>query len=285
VAALAGLYFWPKDNPPRSASLPGPPFDPSVVPLINDAQRRSLSTYSGRPDAKAIAIAYDTVVVVDGAADLESARQAALQQCQARTRRACRIYAAGMNVTWSHATIPLPAPGDLRTTPLSLPLVVGEIPLIRAGWRKEITERHIKEPAHRALALSSAGFHMTSERRSQAEAARMTLEGCSEYHHAPCLILSIDNQLTMQIPRMRKLDRIFLPSVEPELPVAQRERIGKIYQGADWRALATGKNGAWEAVSGAASEADAIAGALKACEQVDRECRLYAIGNFHVAEQ
>jgi DNA-binding winged helix-turn-helix (wHTH) protein len=285
AVAVAVALLWPRADVSKSAGVTGPAFDPMLVPLIRDAQRRSLVSYRDRPGAKALAIAFETMVVVDGAADLAAARDAALRQCQARTKRVCRIYAAGMNVVWTPETVPLPAASDLRTESLSLPIVTADIPLIRQATLKDIADLYARRPGHKALALTTGGFHVATERGSRAEAVRLALEGCGEEHQRPCLVLSVDNMLTLQIPKSRKLDRIFLPSLELEIPSADRERIGKIYQGPEWRAVATGKSGTWHAVAGEASEADAVAAALKACEQADQECKLYAIGNFHVTEQ
>ena len=101
----------------------------------------------------------------------------------------------------------------------------------------------------------------------------------------PCLILAVDGFLTVQIPKTRRVTRTFLPSTDPEIADADRERIASIYQGREWRALARGESGSWHPVAGAPSEEAAIESALKACAQADTGCRLYAIGNFGVAEE
>ncbi len=77
---------------------------------------------------------------------------------------------------------------------------------------------------------------------------------------------------------------IFLPRTDAELPNGERQRIGSIYQGKPWRALVHGRNGTWHAVAGAPSEAAAIEAAMKSCGQADVDCRLFAIGNFRVAD-
>ena len=113
----------------------------------------------------------------------------------------------------------------------------------------------------------------------------MAIEGCGEAWQRPCLLLSIDGFLTLQIPKSRKVVGIFLPSVEAEIPAQEKERIGRVYQGLEWRALARGRSRTWHAVADAPSEEAAIAGAMKSCANADSECRLYAIGNFRVAEE
>ena len=101
----------------------------------------------------------------------------------------------------------------------------------------------------------------------------------------PCLILAVDGFLTIQISKTRRVTRTFLPSTDPEIADADRERIAKIYQGREWRAMARGETGSWHAIAGGLSEEAAIEDAFKACAQADSGCRLYAIGNFVVADE
>jgi hypothetical protein len=63
---------------------------------------------------------------------------------------------------------------------------------------------------------------------------------------------------------------------------AEKERIGKIYAGKDWRALAKGGSGRWYAVSAAESETAAADRALEDCRKAEARCQLRAIGNFRV---
>jgi DNA-binding winged helix-turn-helix (wHTH) protein len=286
VAAMLLYLLWPASNAPRNASTvaSGQRFDASSVPLVGDEARRSLANYPNRPDAKALAITGEGMGVADGEANAEAAKQDALRQCTARTKRQCRIYAVGMEVVWSKEALPLPAPADLRFEPLKIPLVPDDVPLVDRNRRERIANEHMKAPNHRALALTTGGAWTIPARATRAEAARLALERCAEYWQRPCLVLSVDGLLTIQIPKSRRVVGIFLPSTEADIPAEHKERIGRIYQGAEWRALARGKNGSWHATAAAPSEATAIETALKSCSQADTECRLYAIGNFRVAE-
>jgi hypothetical protein len=100
------------------------------------------------------------------------------------------------------------------------------------------------------------------------------------------LLLAVDGFLTIRIPKSRRVEGIFLPSVESDIAAVDRERIARIYQGAEWRALARGKTGTWHPFVAAATEAAAVEGAMNACRQAGQdECRLYAIGNFRVADE
>jgi hypothetical protein len=228
-----------------------------------------------------VAIGSERFSVVDNATDAEGAKQEALKQCNTRTTR-CRVYAVGMDVIWSKAAIPLADPGDLRTEPLALPFVSADVPTLSAR-RRELVAGYTKALDHRAVALTTGRSAYVTTRGSRAEAVRLAVERCGERTQRPCLILSVDGYLTVQIPRTRKVDRIFLPSTERDLSDADRAGIARIYSGREWRALVRGKNGSWHAVADAPSETAAIESAMKLCAQSDEGCRLHAIGNFGVA--
>jgi DNA-binding winged helix-turn-helix (wHTH) protein len=287
VAAIAAtlIYLhWFGSNTSRTVASEQR-FDASSVPLVDDETRRSLASYPNRPDAKALAIAGLAMGVSDGQPHVDAAKQDALRRCNARTKGQCRLYAVGLDVMWSKEALPMPAPEDLRFEPLEAPLVPDDIPMISRERREAIARTHMNAPNHRALALSKGVAWTQGARDTRAEAARLAIELCAEYSQRHCLLLSVDGLLTIRIPKSRQVIRIFLPSAEAEILASDRERVGKIYQGPEWRALAKGKNGSWHAVAAAPSEAAAIESAIKSCSQADTECRLYAIGNFRVAAE
>jgi hypothetical protein len=281
AATLTWIWFAPS-APPTVAS--GQRFDAASVPLIDDEMRRILASYPSRPDAKALAIAGLGIGVAEGERDAEAAKQDALRRCNANTKKQCRLYAVGTEVVWTKDALPMAAPEDLRFEPIEAPLVPDDIPLINRERRDAIARTHLTASNHRALALTRGAAWTQSARASRVEATRLALELCAEYANRPCLLLSVDGLLTIRIAKSRQAARIFLPSAETEIPADARERIVRIYRGAEWRALARGKNG-WHAVADAPSEAAATEAALKSCAQTDSECRLYAIGNFRVAEE
>jgi DNA-binding winged helix-turn-helix (wHTH) protein len=291
VVAAALVMFAARPGPAPLPATPAPPaaigvaFDPAVVPLISDAARRSLRTYVDRPNPKALAISRGHMVVVDGAADAERARADALQRCGegARSGAVCRLYAVGNEVVWSQASLPLPAPGEVRDAPLDAPLVAAEVPTITSATRNRVDERYVEGPSPKALALATGGIWYVRERTSRAEAARLAVEECADYWQRPCILVSVDGQLTLQIPKSRPVTRIFLPSREDGMSDADRQRVAEVYRAAEWRALARGKDG-WHPAADAPSEAAAVDAALAACAKTDTECRLHAIGNFIVAE-
>jgi DNA-binding winged helix-turn-helix (wHTH) protein len=284
IAATLIYLLWPAPKgAPIAASATR--FDASSVPLVDNDMRRSLASYPNRPDAKALAITGVGMAVADGQPNAEAAKQEALQRCNARTKRQCRLYAVGMDVVWPKEALPMPAPADLRFEPLDAPLVPDDIPLVNRERRDAIARTHMNAPNHRALAVAKGVAWTQAARETRAEAVRLAMEACAEYLERPCVLLSVDGQLTIRIPKSRQIIRVFLPSMEADLDPSEKERIGRIYQGREWRALARGKNGTWHAIADAPSEAAAIGSALKTCAQADTECRLYAIGNFRVAQE
>lgn len=284
VAVTSLFFLWPGTDASRTRTPPLQ-FQAAIVPLVTDEQRRTLALYPARPDIKALAIAGDGWAVADGAPDIETASKEALRQCAAKAKRVCRLYAVGTNVVWPREALPLPALSDLRSEPLTVPLNVDDIPTLTSSGRRELTQGHINAPDHKALALTTRGYWGVYDQPTISEAARLAVERCTEFHQSACLLLAVDGFLTIQIPKSRQVTRIFLPSVEAEFSTEDKERIGRIYQGHEWRALARGKKGTWHAVAGAPSEAAAIEGALRSCSQADNVCQLYAIGNFRVAEE
>ena len=258
-------------------------FDPAVIPLINAADRLTLAEYAKQRQYKALAIAALGWGQAVGEADVETAKSLALQQCGLRAQATCFLYAVGTTVVWPKGIVPLPAPGDQRTELLSSEFTLAGLAIINAGWQRS-AERYSTLGNHRALAASEKFRHWVGGRPSLDEAERLAVERCSYEGQAPCLLLSADGYWTVQIPTSRRIIGIFLPGTDTNLPIDQRSRISRIYQGKPWRALARGQNGTWHPVAGATSEVAAVEAALQSCAAADTQCELLAIGNFRVAD-
>lgn len=283
LAATLVFLLWPSQDAPQARS--SKTFDAATVPLVDDYTRRALASYPSRPDHKALAIGgAGQFYVSDGAENVEKAREAALQGCYDKFKRPCRVYAVGTDIVWSEQALPLPAARDIRTESLGIALDPNTIPLIPASERKAIAERLRGGEISQALAISTRRSY-TQASPTRQEAARVAVERCSFRYGRPCLILAVDGLLTIQIPKTRRVTRILLPSTDAEIPQTEKERIARVYQGREWRALARGGSGSWHAIADAPSEAAAIQAVLQACEQADSECQLYAIGNFVVADE
>jgi DNA-binding response OmpR family regulator len=265
---------------------PAAKFDAAAIPLVNDAARQELASYATRPDIKALAISAAPGHgwgIAFGAPDTDSAKREALDRCSVSSApRICKIYAVGMNVVWSAASLPLPMPADIHMEPMDIPLVVAEIPMLTDASRQVVTEKYVNLPGHKALAIRRNEYFWNGA-GSRAEAERLAIQRCSDLQQAPCLLLSSDGLLTVQIPKSHPIEDIFMLTTEPAMSEQDKEGVGRIYQEGEWRALARGKSGGWYPVANAPSESAAVDAALGACAQRENECRLYAIGNFRVA--
>jgi adenylate cyclase len=269
----------PPSSQPTSLAGRDQTFDASSVPLVTDRVRNSFANYVQEPDFKAIAISRIGWGVASGAADLASAQREALDRCKKRDQKGdCRVYAAGSSVVWRET--PLPAPADLHAEPLDLPLVPADLAGISGVHSLSAFEAYLNEKNHKAMAVSETGFSTMGDRPSQTEAIRLAVERCSDFAQAPCLLLSIDGFLTVKIPHTYRAARPYTLAGETEMSEADKQRIGQIYGGKDWRALVKGGPNHWYAVKEAESETAAVDQALEACRKVEPECTLRAIGSF-----
>ena len=238
--SLAALVWHLHPFSPNSRSAGAEqPFDPSRVPLLTDRARDSLANYEREPDFKAIAISREGLGVGLGAPDLESAKREALDRCQQRDPKGyCRIYAVGNKVHWSKTSFFLPA--DLRADALDISLTADDAELFGRVVPGLRIEAYLTAKGHKALAVSRSGYWLTSNRASRAEAIRLAFERCSDIAQTTCVLLSLDGFLTHQIPRSHPITQPFTLAGENEMTEADKERIGKIYLGKDWRAIARG---------------------------------------------
>jgi hypothetical protein len=191
-----------------------------------------------------------------------------------------------MEVLWqppAHRT----ADADAHVEPLDVALVAADLPVLTPWMRGRIEEHYIGKSDHRAAALSVSrgGLALPIGRGTRAEAIRLAMERCEDFRQVPCLLVSVDGFLTVQIPKSRPVTGLFVVAAEPGLSDADRDRLAQAYRAADWRAVARGVRGGWHVVGAKASEAEAVDGAIKSCSRDDEGCRIYAISNFRVSDQ
>ncbi len=283
-AALAIRYF----SPAVPAGVSGPvlanadrKFDPGGVPLVTDRVRSSLVDYAQQPDFKAVAISRIGWGVSSGLPDSVSAERDALDRCRRRDPKGdCRIYALGAQVVWPQ--LPLPLAADLHRDPLDAPLQAADFALVKGMPNASGLETFIQDKNHKALAIGDAGPSTMPDRPDVAEAIRLAVERCTDAAKAACLLVSVDGFLTVRIPRSHGVVRPYTLAGETEMSEADKARIGQIYAGSDWRALAKGSSGHWYALNAADSEMAAADRVLQQCRQAEPTCELRAIGNFRV---
>jgi adenylate cyclase len=286
TAVLAVVLIW-KLQPFSQLAAPavaGPPFDAAKVPLVTDLVRSSLADFARQPSVKAVAISRVGWGVATGARDTLSAEREALDRCRKRDQKGdCRIYALGNTVVWPPLRLPLPA--DLHAEPLNEPLAPQLLAAVKGAPNAAGLQAYLADSNHKALAISESGFSSMKGRETQAEAIRLAVERCSDFARSPCLLLSVDGLLSVKIPTSYGVVRPFTLAGEIEMPETDKDRIGQVYSDKDWRALARGASNQWYAVSAMASETAAADGALKVCHAAEQACKLWAVGNFRVAEK
>jgi class 3 adenylate cyclase len=273
-------------SPPAAVSPPSlagvdHQFDPASVPLVTDRVRNSLVDYARQPDFKAIAISHIGWGVSSGLPDSVGAERDALDRCRRRDPNGdCRIYAVGDKVVWPQ--LPAPLSADFHPEPLNIPLLQADLAIVKGAPTAAGLDAFLKAKDHKALAVSDAGFSSMTDRADRAEAIRLAVERCSDFAKSRCLLVSVDGLLAVQIPRSYGIVRPYTLASEIEMSEADKERIGQIYGGKDWRALAKGGSGRWYAVNAAESEMGAADRVLQDCRQAETQCQLRAIGNFRI---
>jgi adenylate cyclase len=286
AAALAAFLVWKLQPfaPLAAPAVAGAPFDAAQVPLVTDRVRSALSDFGREPSFKAIAISRIGWGVASGARDTVTAEREALDRCRKRDQKGdCRIYALGNRVVWPPLRLPLPA--DLHAEPLNVPLVPQQLASVKGVPNAAGLQAYLAEGNHKALAISDSGFSSMKDRETQAEAIRLAVERCSDFARTPCLLVSVDGFLSVKIPGSYGVVRPFTLAGETEMSETDKQRIGQIYSAKDWRALARGESNKWYAVSEMESDTAAAEDALKACRAAEQDCKLWAIGNFRVAEK
>jgi DNA-binding winged helix-turn-helix (wHTH) protein len=267
----------------RSAPEPVTYFDSSKVPLVEDQARRDLAIYESKPGAKAVAISETRRWgMAYGAPDMETAKKDAIAGCRADTTADCRTYAAGMEVVWPKHSWADSTAGSLQVTPLDIPMRVDA--LLATLVKPSAVEAYLKGQGHKALAVSRGYSSYLYNRSSQTEAARLAWESCSYAAQYSCLLISVGGLLTVRVPTTHRIVDVFLLANEQTMSAEHKQRIGQIYQGSEWRALARGQSGAWYPVARLPSEAAAVRAALAACGKSEQGCRIHAIGDFRVAD-
>ena len=265
---------------------------PEAVPLIADRARAIVSDeYMPAADHKALAISTGPIGFISGQADDETAKIAALDICQKRADattppRRCELYAIGNTVVYARGHPPMPPlPWLTRDASIEKPLVAKDIPLARENSKTQIEKSYLPGRKSKAVAMSSSGLvFFYSSQDSSDEAVRRALESCGSNAGVPCMIIAVDDVFVLPIPTTMKAVSYFRPAnstaIAPGLRSDLANRLGNAVGG--WTAVAAGAGGQPGVMLKAASEQEAVDGALADCARQDRSCRVVAIGPFAV---
>jgi hypothetical protein len=168
IAGIAGLLFigfglWQQLSdmlphpPPPSVPIPQipPPPKPAEalaaeqLPFVSDRARIDVgAVYVPAKDYKALAISHSRIGMMTGQADIETAKNGALDNCRLAVERAgfnnkCELYAVGNTVVFEGGHPPMPPPPWFRSDPsIERPVNSKDVPLVNAGDRSWIERNY-----------------------------------------------------------------------------------------------------------------------------------------------
>jgi DNA-binding winged helix-turn-helix (wHTH) protein len=297
VSAVTLLLYRGSAQNARQASAPPAPQEvntlvPEEVPYISDPDQATIrEVYLPAPDYKALALGFETMGFAVAKPDKRTAEIAALESCEKiaserppHPENPCELYAFGNAMISKRPLPPMPPrPWIVRNPSIERPFVVNDIPLISdAGKREFGSYANARKP--KALALSVTGN--LDGRFNQAnleQAVRRALQRCGFSSRKACMIIEIDDQFIVPIPKLMKVVG-FVASGIKDLAPKLKEDVSLRLAGANtgWNAVAVGASGNAGLKLGAGSEQAAMDGAMDECGRQDRECHVVAIGPFLV---
>ena len=178
-----------------------------------------------------------------------------------------------------------PEPWVTRDPSIETPFAAELAPLVNDGFRNNMQKFYMTGRKPKAVAISPQGLaaiHMNQASRD--EAIRRALELCGSRAGAACVVLGIDDAFVVPIPTTMKAVGLFRAAGNAAIVPEARDDVARRLAGAPhgWNAVAVGAGGRAGLTLRAASEQDAVNGALVDCGRQDRGCRVIAIGPFTV---
>jgi adenylate cyclase len=173
----------------------------------------------------------------------------------------------------------------VRDSLVERPWSSDEMPLLRDQAKDNLRRNYASARKPKAIALNAVGgfaFHTGQEAAD--EAIRRSLELCGSNAGSPCMIVALDDNFVVPVPKTMKPVSFFRPTTSSFVTANEREFLARRYAGATrgWSAVAASLNGKTGVALGAENEEAAVKAALADCAKVDRECRIIAIGPFSV---
>jgi adenylate cyclase len=264
---------------------------PETIPFISDRARATVGNeYLTAADHKALAISPGQMGFITGQGDDETAKSVALDVCQKRAdvlpqQRKCEVYAVGDTVVYAHGRPPMPPPPWVAPDQsIARPLAVNDIPLVRDTGKATIEKSYVPGHAQKALALGPlGGFFFLIGQESTDEAERRVLELCGHNAGVPCLLVALNDNFVVPVPMTMKPTGFFRPAAAGMIAADLRDDLERrLGNGGGWTAVAVGAGGQVGLMLKAASEQNAVDGALADCAKRDSTCHVIAIGPFAV---
>jgi adenylate cyclase len=268
-------------------------FAAANIPFIGDKARTTLaSDYAPAADFKAFSLnVAGLTAFVAGQPSEEVAKSAAVEQCQKRadavqSPRKCELYAVGDTVVYTHGRPPMPPlPWIRHDAATEQPFVAKNVPLTRDGGKARLEAVYAPARKPKALAVGPGGaFFFPNSADSVEEAVRRALESCGGIAGAPCMIIALNDNFVVPIPASLKITGFFKPAGNTMISADARDDVARRLADASsgWNAVAVGAAGRPGLGLRAATEQDAVNGALAECVKRDGNCQVIAIGPFSV---
>ncbi len=293
----------PPVTPETAAAVASPPasspalprrehFSADTVPFVTDRARAVLANeYIAAAAPKAFALNLNGVIgLASSKSDDEAAKTAALEECQARadaiqSPRKCELYAIGNEMVYPHGRPPLPPLPWFKRDPVTeKPFEPAAMPM-RDQARTRLESSYVPGKKSKAIAVGPGGnYVMYVDGASVAEAVRRVLESCGALAGVPCKVVAVDDVFVVPVPTMMKAVGPFQPAENASIASDARDDLARQLAEATtgWSAVAVGASGHPGMAVKAASEQDAINGALANCAKRDGNCRIIAIGPYAV---
>jgi class 3 adenylate cyclase len=286
----------PAPTPANAAPPPipsGETFAPDTVPFVSDRARAILTNeYLPAADFKAFALNPSGVnVFVAGQQNEETAKTAALEQCQKRadsttTPRKCELYAVGNTMVYQHDRPAVPPLPWIRHDPsIERPFASKDVPIVREPGRVRIENVYPSARKSKTLAIGPGGaFFYNGGSDTVEESARRILETCGAVVGVACMIVAADDVFVVPVPMTLKAIGFFRADRHPSIATDSRDDLARKLADASsgWSAVAVGASGRPGVGAKAASEQNAVNDALGDCVKRDTDCHVIAIGPFAV---
>jgi class 3 adenylate cyclase len=291
AVAAAPPSPWPSPSSPMVVS--SEKFAAANIPFISDKTRTTLaSDYAPAADFKAFSLnigGFNAFVTAQPSE--EAAKSAAVEQCQkradtAQSPRKCELYAVGDTVVYAHGRPPMPPlPWIRHDATTEQPFAARAVPLTRDGGKVRLEAVYTPARKNKAVALGPGGalfFPIALD--SVEEAVRRALESCGGIAGVPCLLVALNDNFVVPIPTTLKVTGFFKAAGNTMISADARDDVARRLADASsgWNAVAVGAAGRPGLGLKAATEQDAISGALAECVKRDGNCQVIAIGPFSV---
>lgn len=285
---------------PPAPPLPSPPPIPSTekfaianIPFVSERTRTSLTNeYVPAGNFKAFALNVGGFsAFVTGQSSEETAKTAAIEQCQkradaAQSPRKCEVYAVGDTLIYARGKPPLPPqPWIRRDAATEHPFASKDMPLMRDQAKSRLETIYVPGRKTKAVAISSGGnyFFLTGIDGAD-EAVRRALESCGAIAGVACMIVALDDNFVVPVPTTLKVTGFFKVAGNGVIAPETRDDVARQLNDASsgWNAVAVGAVGRPGLGLKAATEQAAVNGALAECVKRDSDCHVIAIGPFSV---